>query len=105
MSKKYRIGLKYCGGCTPRYDRVKAVGYLREQLKDRVELVSYEDPDVEGVLVVTGCPTACVNLTSRANMTFFKGRPVWVVSSEQDVEGFIEKIRMMEKRNGLERDI
>jgi len=83
MSKKLRIGLKYCGGCTPRYDRVQAVGYLRERLKDRIELVSYEDPDVEGVLVIAGCPTACVDLAP------FKGRPVWVVTSPGDAEGFV----------------
>jgi len=90
--------LKYCGGCSPRYDRVQAVGYLRERLKDTVELVSYEDPDIEGILVVAGCPTACVDLTP------FKGRPVWVVTSTQEAEHFAEMI-MKEKRNGLERDI
>lgn len=98
MSKKNRIGLKYCGGCSPRYDRVQAVRSLRERLKDRIDLVSYEDPDIEGVLVVTGCPTACVDLTP------FKGRPVWVVTSPQEAERFAEMI-MKEKRNGLERDI
>jgi len=87
MSKKHRIGLKYCGGCTPRYDRVQAVGYLRERLKDSVEFVSYEDPDIVGVLVVAGCPTACVDLTP------FKQLPVWVVTSRQEVEDFPATIR------------
>ena len=98
MSKKHRIGLKYCGGCTPRYDRVQTVRSLRERLKDTVELFSYEDPDIEGVLVVAGCPTACVDLVP------FKGRPVWVVTSPQDAEHFAETM-MKEKKNGLERDI
>lgn len=96
MSKKRRIGLKYCGGCTPRYDRVQAVGCLRERLKDRVDFVSYEDPDIEGVLVVTGCPTACVDLTP------FEGRPVWVVTSRQQVENFLETIRALNAADGLE---
>jgi len=95
MNRKHRIGLKYCGGCNPRYDRVQAAGYLRERLKDRVELVSYEDPDIEGILVVAGCPTACVDLTP------FKGRPVWVVTSPQEAERFEQKMRSMKDRKGL----
>ncbi|MBW2544964.1 MAG: hypothetical protein JRD43_05765 [Deltaproteobacteria bacterium] len=86
MSKKRRIGLKYCGGCSPRYDRVQAVASIKRRLEDRVEFVSYEDRDVEGILVVTGCSTACVDLTP------FEGRLVWVVTSEQDVEGFLKNI-------------
>jgi len=49
--------------------------------------------------VVTGCPTACVDLKP------FEGYPVWVITSEQDVEGFIEKIIEVENVNGLERGI
>jgi len=99
MSRRYRIGVKYCGGCSPRYGRVQAVAYLREELRDSVEFVSYEASDIEGVLVVTGCPTACVDLTP------FKDRPVWVVTSRKDAEGFVETINIMEKRNGLEGNI
>ncbi len=86
MNKKRRIGLKYCGGCTRRYDRVRAVAYIKKRLADRIEIVSFEDPGAEGILVVTGCPTACVDLTP------FEGYPVWVVKSERDIEGFIEKM-------------
>lgn len=96
MNRKHRIGLKYCGGCNPRYDRVQAAGYLRERLKDRVELVSYEDPDIEGILVVAGCPTACVDLTP------FKQLPVWVVTSRQQVQDFLETIRALGPGDGLE---
>jgi hypothetical protein len=99
MIKKYRIGLKYCGGCNPHYDRVQAVGYLWERLKDTVELVSYEDPDIEGVLVVAGCPTACVDLTT------FKGRSVWVVTSPQEAERFEQKMRSMKDRKELSQDL
>jgi len=97
MSKKHRIGLKYCGGCTPRYDRVQAVASIKRRLEDRVEFVSYEDRDVEGILVVTGCPTACVDLTP------FGGRPVWVVTGPQDAERFVAIMRDVEDGNEPER--
>lgn len=91
--------MKYCGGCSPRYDRVQAVEFLRERLKDTVDLVSYEDSGIEGILIVAGCPTACVDLTP------FQGRPVWVVTSRESVDGFIEKAEMLRVKNGLERAI
>jgi hypothetical protein len=95
MSKKYRIGIKYCGGCTSRYDRVKAVEDLRVRLRDRVEFVSHTDSDIQGILVVAGCPTACVNLTP------YKGHTIWILTGEQ-VEGFTEELVGMEITDELD---
>ena len=83
MTEKRKIGLKYCGGCNPQYDRLQAAESIKKHLKGKVEFVSYEDPDAEGILVVVGCPTACVDLKP------FAGRPIWVVTSLRDVERFV----------------
>ena len=64
-----------------------------------MEFVSYKDKNLAGILVVAGCSTACVDMKP------FEKHPVWVVTSEQDVEDFIDKIIEMENVNGLERDI
>ena len=94
MMKNRRIGLKYCGGCNPQYDRVQAVASIRKQLEEKVELVSYEDQDIEGALVVTGCPTACIDMKP------FAGRPLWVVTSPQEVERFIKIMNdLKDKKN------
>ncbi len=90
MNNIRKIGLKYCGGCTPQYDRVQAVVSIKRRLAGRIEFVSYEDRDVEGVLVVVGCPTACVDIKP------FEGFPVWVITSERDIGSFVEKILQME---------
>jgi len=87
MSKKFRIGLKYCGGCTPRYDRVQVVTSIKKLLVDSVEVVSYEDMDIDGILVVTGCPTACVDLIP------FERYPVWVVTSRRNINNIIRTIK------------
>jgi hypothetical protein len=94
MGNRRRIGLKYCGGCNPRYDRVQAVAFIEKRLQDRVDLVSYEDPDTEAILVVAGCPTACVNLSP------FAGRPIWVVTSMQDARRFVEMTNAVNGGNG-----
>ncbi len=94
MTKGRRIGLKYCGGCNPQYDRVQAVVSIKKRLEDKVEFVSYEARDAEGILVVAGCPTACVDLKP------FEGRPIWVVTSLRDVERFAETISDVKDGNG-----
>ncbi len=99
MSKKHRIGLKYCGGCNQQYDRVGAVERIKACLEDKIEFVSYRDENLEGILVVTGCPTACVDMKP------FEKYSMWVITSEQDAEGFIKKMIEVENMNGLERDI
>jgi hypothetical protein len=86
MVDRRRIGIKYCGGCNPRHDRVQAATWIRERLEDRCEFVSYRDRDAEATLIVTGCPTACVNRKP------FAGRPVWVVTSMRDAERFVEQM-------------
>ncbi|MDD4358115.1 MAG: hypothetical protein PHN98_12800 [Smithellaceae bacterium] len=86
-AKKIRIGLKYCGGCKPQYDRVQAVAFIRVSLKGKIELVSHEERDTQGTLVVAGCETACVDMIP------FTGRPLWVATSLQEIEQFIEKMK------------
>jgi hypothetical protein len=86
MGNKQKIGLKYCGGCNPQYDRVQAVASIKKRLGDKFEFVPFEDPNAEGTLVVAGCPTACVDLKP------FAGRPIWVITSLRDVERFVEII-------------
>lgn len=55
-----KIGIQYCGGCNPRYDRVKVV----EMLQDRFSGVewSYVDPDktYDLIVEVTGCGKECI---------------------------------------------
>lgn len=56
-----RVGVKYCGGCNPNYDRVKRVEMLKGALKGRIEVVSYEEVPYDLLLIVNGCPKACVD--------------------------------------------
>ncbi|MBN1364708.1 MAG: hypothetical protein JW976_07890 [Syntrophaceae bacterium] len=92
-----KIGIKYCGGCKPEYDRVQTVNSLRENLKDIIKLVSYNDPNAQGILVVAGCPTACVDLTP------FAGRPVWVVTSLKEVEVFVGRMGNSKDEKNLQK--
>jgi len=78
--------VKYCGGCNPTYDRVAVVKRLERALEEEAEFVSFTEEDLDLVLVVCGCETACVDVSA------FKPAPVRVVSSVPDADGFVTEI-------------
>ncbi len=80
------VGLKYCGGCTPDYDRVDFVDRLKEKTQGHVRLVHYEDPRAVHTLVVTGCETACVDMEP------FKDKTVHLVFREEDLEPMAKEL-------------
>lgn len=56
-----RVGVKYCGGCNPRYDRTNFVARLKGELGQEMEWLNAgtaEEP-MDFVLVVCGCTAAC----------------------------------------------
>ena len=53
-----RVGIKYCGGCNPRFDRVAAV----ESLGCRALPAARPGERYDLILVVCGCSAACAGL-------------------------------------------
>jgi hypothetical protein len=76
-----RIGLKYCGGCKPDYDRVALVQTIEERLRGAAVFVRSDNSDL--VLVVHGCPTACADLSA------YGGSTLWSIAGPGDAERFI----------------
>ncbi|MBU1183823.1 MAG: hypothetical protein KJ663_01430 [Proteobacteria bacterium] len=59
-----RLGIRYCGGCNPAYDRIKLVEQIREKLQVALgEEVSLALPGAQAdtTLVVCGCPACCAD--------------------------------------------
>ena len=46
------MGIKYCGGCNPDYDRVALFKMIEERLKGHVRFISPEGADINLVLVI-----------------------------------------------------
>ncbi|MGN0363266.1 MAG: 3-hydroxyacyl-ACP dehydratase FabZ family protein [Bilifractor sp.] len=58
-----RIGIRYCGGCNPRYDRVKAVERLKVLLPDAViEHLTGDGTAYDAVVLAEGCPNQCADV-------------------------------------------
>ena len=88
-----RVGVKYCGGCNPTYDRVKRVEVLMGALKDRIEVVSYEEAPFDLLLIVNGCPKACAD---RKNVRSLSVNRLVI---EDDEEGLEERLLTLIKED------
>jgi hypothetical protein len=77
-----KIGVKYCGGCNPSFDRIAAAEKIKERFKEEAEFVSYSDPDAEFIIVLMGCGSACADLSG------IDEQRVFIVSSEADADEF-----------------
>jgi len=91
-SPQLRVGLKYYGGCRAQYDRVKAVENIKKRVGDTIEFVSPDDGDVDMVLVVVGCKTACVDIEP------FRNHPIRFIKSKEEADTFIDEVK---KRQGV----
>jgi hypothetical protein len=81
-----KVGIKYCGGCNPYYDRVALVKQIESRLRGKVEFVSPDGDHVDLVLAVEGCQTACADLTS------YRGKTVHIITRKEDADRFLEKL-------------
>lgn len=87
MNNIRKIGLKYCGGCSPRYDRVKMVKHIKEELGGMIEFVSPDEPGIDFILAVMGCKTACADLKP------FEGKQLRIITSGKDGETLIKELK------------
>jgi len=81
-----RVGVKYCGGCNPEYDRVALVEQIKERLEGKVSFVSPESEGIDIILAVNGCRTACADLSG------FRRNETWTVTGNEDGKEFVREI-------------
>jgi len=69
-----KIGVKYCGGCNPRYERGKALEVIKNQFIDGVSFDhAKEDMTYDVLLVIGGCTNCCASYEEyKANMGVVK---------------------------------
>jgi 3-hydroxyacyl-[acyl-carrier-protein] dehydratase len=57
-----RVGLKYCGGCNPSYERVEYVQAIQKAAGSRIEWVTLDEGDFSSLLIICGCEKQCVEI-------------------------------------------
>lgn len=60
------IGIKYCGGCNPRYDRTREVQRFIKRFPQHTFTYTPEQTVCDVCLLVCGCQTACAESTGLA---------------------------------------
>ena len=82
------FGVKYCGGCNPRYDRTAFFDTVKKRCPEAE--FQYVQPEVisDHLLVVCGCPSRCADIsTIQVIGDTFK------VSEESQMEQLITEIK------------
>lgn len=82
-----RVGLKYCGGCNPRYDRVALAEDIKARLGRELEWASPGEGDLDFVLAIEGCLTACADLSP------FEGLEIRIITCPEERESFILEMK------------
>lgn len=56
-----KCGVRFCGGCNPRYDRGEALKEIEDRLKDSdIEFkITTEDEQYDDLLIIGGCTNCC----------------------------------------------
>ena len=83
---RYNIGIRYCGGCNPAYDRSRLVAQL---LRRFPEIAIQYDPERYCALwiVVNGCLTGCADSSS------LPGDEICVIRQPADLKQAVQKIQ------------
>lgn len=57
-----KIGIKYCGGCNPRYDRGAFFSRLKKEVEEKNEFeIAVKDTVYDIVIVLCGCTSCCAD--------------------------------------------
>jgi len=48
-----------------------------------VHFVPPDDPDIDSILAVMGCETACADLSA------FKGKRIWIITSRKEADNWV----------------
>ncbi|MFV0497692.1 MAG: hypothetical protein ACK5L0_05960 [Candidatus Fimivivens sp.] len=84
-----KIGIRYCGGCNPRFDRVA----LEKQIEARFLDCTFEpvvrSVDCDAALIICGCPARCVNVADLSQAQI----PLVIVGHQDTPDGVSNRLR------------
>lgn len=83
--KKKKIGIKYCGGCNPTYERVKIVDRLQSRFKDQILFLRHDQKELDVRVLINGCQRSCAIGNSND-----KEIPCYSIAGENDFEILID---------------
>lgn len=79
-----KIGVKFCGGCNPKYDRDSIFLKVKEAYGEDVHIVE-EGETYDALLSICGCENACADISK------YKHNVLFINTDSQKVE--VEEIK------------
>jgi hypothetical protein len=90
---KKRVGIKYCGGCNPGYERVEMVKRIQFRFNDRFLFLRHDEPDIDVLVLVSGCHRACAG-----NDLNTENIPHCLVTGENDFDALINCLKSLDQK-------
>ena len=88
-----KIGVKFCGGCNPRYDRGACLRKMREQLNDVIWVTGKQDEICDYWLLICGCQRGCIrseDFTASKKILKLES-PMDFMKAKQLIQNFMEE--------------
>ncbi|MEG2324054.1 MAG: hypothetical protein RSA73_06020 [Anaerovoracaceae bacterium] len=89
-----KCGVRFCGGCNPRYDRGKALQEIEDKIKNVDFVHATEGVSHDFLLVIGGCTNCCA-----AYEQFETKNGVLKIWDESHIDGILNEIE--EKKNNF----
>ena len=99
------VGVKYCGGCNPRYDRTALAARLRASCPFARFTPAVPGEACDALLVLCGCTARCADRTGLSGR--YGQYTVSGAGGEEGAEAFLRAAAQQKKEHpyGLENDI
>ena len=104
-NRNLQCGVKFCGGCNPRYERMEALEKIKSLFSGKIDFdYAKENKTYDFVLVIGGCTNCCA---SYGQYETKKGViKIWDEADISRISSNIEKfIKMEGETSGLEKNL
>jgi hypothetical protein len=93
MQIRKKIGIKYCGGCNPGYERVEMIQRVQFRFNDRFLFLRHDEPDIDVLVLMSGCHRTCAG--KDLNTTKI---PHCLVTGENDFDNLINWLKSLDQK-------
>ena len=92
MKVEKKVGVKYCGGCNPGYERVEMIEGIQLQFNNRFLFLCHDDPDIDGLILMSGCQTGCAEDLNTTRIHSCS------VTGEKDLDHLIDWLKSLDQK-------
>ncbi|HKK95380.1 MAG TPA: hypothetical protein VJ916_03520 [Anaerovoracaceae bacterium] len=87
----FKVGIKYCGGCNPSYDRVKMLNQIKENFSFEFH---YAKPRIkyDVLIIINGCTSICADYQ---NLDY---KDKIIIKNEKDYEKAVELLNQINNK-------